>query len=141
LGVLTGQPEAIDRIRSSRVYCPIDVFSLCLLKEMLSRGGGRPLGNITKLIDIRSKTQKSLRDLGLKVPDSRTNFLVAFIGDARGAVAFFRENSILVKDLEKDGMPGWLRITVGSAQDMKKFVAIARAFQQNAQLSIRKTQI
>ncbi len=79
-----------------------------------------------------------LRDLGLIVPESHGNFVLArFPGaagsnrSARAADAFLRGRGILVRRMEAYGLADSLRITIGSAGDMEAVAAALTAFLGN----------
>jgi len=83
-------------------------------------------------------TRDRLRELGLAVTDSVGNFVLAcFDGladhDAKGADAFLRQNGIIVRPMAGYGLPECLRITIGTAEEMRAVVdALARYLGRNA---------
>lgn len=72
---------------------------------------------------------KELRNLGVAVPDGHANFVLPEFGEtgqhsAAAADAFLRSSGVIARRMESYGLPGHLRITVGSSSDN---VVVARA--------------
>lgn len=77
-----------------------------------------------KIIKTREWAKEQLKGLGVKVTDSRTNFLFINIPGMAGptALAQLRQNGILVRNLKDPRISDWLRITIGTDGDMEKVV-------------------
>ncbi len=73
------------------------------------------------IIDRRDRCIRELRNLGLVVPDSFTNFVLIRFPDGDAAVRAdraLRAEGIVVRGMAGYGLPECLRVTVGSAADM-----------------------
>ena len=131
LGVLTGSPSDIEALRSTRGFCPIDVFSLHVLGGLLESGISNYLSEASeRVITLREQVRDDLRSLGFTVPHSSANFLVVHVGDSSAALLFLSAHGILVRDLMRDGLPGWLRISIGTKQDMSKLTKLLVLYRQ-----------
>lgn len=79
---------------------------------------------IDKVIKTRQETAKALKGLGFNITPSCTNFL--FVSHEKaGAEHIFkrlREEGILVRYFKKPRIDNWLRITIGTEEDMKAVV-------------------
>jgi len=73
-------------------------------------------------IDWRARLTQRLRGMGLAVPASQGNFLLArFPGgrdQAAAADAFLKENGIIVRAMDGYGLPDCLRISIGTDEEM-----------------------
>jgi len=69
----------------------------------------------------RSISRSVLQNMGFDVPESKTNFLFARHPGHGGAALFegLKERRILVRHFNKPRLADWLRITVGSRDDMR----------------------
>ena len=76
--------------------------------------------NCRKIIGTRERTAAALRALGFTVLPSKTNFLFAKHEKAEGAALYIslREKGILVRHFSKPRIENFLRITVGSDEQM-----------------------
>ena len=66
----------------------------------------------------------ALRALGFTVLDSKTNFIFAKSGDMPGKVYFdgLREAGILVRRWDSERIKDYVRISIGSEEEMETFV-------------------
>ncbi len=78
-------------------------------------------------------TAEHLRELGLEVPSSIGNFVLArFPGDpgrdARAADGFLRQRGIIVRAVGGYGLPDCLRITIGTEDEMRAVIGVLSEF-------------
>ena len=73
-----------------------------------------------KIIATRTETAAALAALGFELTDSRANFLFVRHPDCDGAALqrALREKGILVRHFSKPRIADWLRVTVGSPEEM-----------------------
>ncbi len=87
---------------------------------------------ISKICHTRAQTIKRLDSLGYRVLPSQANFIFASPGDANernngnrnGAAEIFKaldEQNILIRYWNKPGLDNWLRITIGTDDQMEQF--------------------
>ena len=76
---------------------------------------------VAKIVATRDWAAKELRDRGFKVTDSATNFLFASPAKITAEELFhkLRERKIYVRWWDKPRLRDWLRISVGTDEDMK----------------------
>ena len=79
---------------------------------------------IAKIVETRDKTQKQLEALGFKCTDSKSNFIFASTDKMPAAklAAELRNKNILIRYFNKAKIDNYLRITVGSDEDMQTLV-------------------
>jgi len=80
---------------------------------------------LAKIIKTREWTKKELERLGFEVLDSKTNFLFASPAKIPAEDVFMklRERKILVRYFKKPRIDRFLRITIGTDEQMKKMIA------------------
>ena len=80
--------------------------------------------NIAKIIENRAWTTAQLNSLGFECTDSMANFIFASHGKipASEIAAELRKRKILVRYFNKAKIDNYLRITVGSAEEMQTLV-------------------
>ena len=89
---------------------------------------------IAEIVEIRGKTQKELEKLGFKCTDSKANFIFASSDKMPAAKLYeeLRKRNILIRYFKKDKIDNYLRITVGSAEEMQAFTdAVAQIMEEN----------
>ena len=77
-----------------------------------------------KIIETREKTVKKLKELGFKVLNSSANFIFishnkVFAGDLYKQL---KDNGILVRYFAKNRIDNYLRVTIGTDEDMEIFI-------------------
>ena len=79
------------------------------------------MANCQKIIDARAYTTQMLRDQGFEVLDSLGNFVFAKpkAMSAKALAVQLRERGILVRHWDKDRIRDYLRITIGTMQEMQ----------------------
>ena len=78
----------------------------------------------TKIIETREETVKKLKELGFKVLNSSANFIFishnkVFAGDLYKQL---KDNGILVRYFAKNRIDNYLRVTIGTDEDMEIFI-------------------
>jgi len=72
-----------------------------------------------RIMRIREKSAAKLRELGYNTTASQTNFLFMEAENAKDMYEFLRENKILVRYWDKPTLSKYLRITVGTENEME----------------------
>ena len=77
-----------------------------------------------KIIETRERTVKKLKELGFKVLNSSANFIFishnkVFAGDLYKNL---KDNGVLVRYFAKDRIDNYLRVTIGTDEDMEIFI-------------------
>ena len=73
------------------------------------------------IMDTRAWTMQQLTDRGFTVLDSRANFVFASTERISGGVLYkkLKENGILVRHFDAPRIENWLRITIGTPEQMQ----------------------
>lgn len=81
-----------------------------------------------KIIETREWTKGELRKLGFTFPDSKANFIFAAHESIPGKVLFeeLKSRSIFVRHWEKPRIADYLRITIGTKEQMDKLLSALR---------------
>jgi histidinol-phosphate aminotransferase len=128
VGYFVGHPEliaALDRIRDSyNVNGLGQVAALATLDELAYYRA-----NFKKIIATRQRVEKELQVLGFDVLPSQTNFI--FVRPpkfpARTWLKRLRDRRVLVRWFDQPAVRNYLRITVGTEQEMQALVKAVRA--------------
>ena len=91
------------------------------------------LNNCKKIIENREKTVKDLTDLGFEVLPSKANFIFAKHNcfDGEYLYNYLRENGILVRHFNKQRIKDYLRITIGTYEQMQALIDALRKVCKN----------
>lgn len=83
-----------------------------------------------KIMATRERVRNRLLELGFSVLPSAANFI--FISppgqDARGLYSFLREHGVLVRYFEGERVDKFIRVTIGTDEQMNEFLRIAELF-------------
>lgn len=83
-----------------------------------------------KIITTRERVKKKMKDLGFSFPDSKTNFLFATHETVPAKELFLalREQNIFVRYFEKPRIDNYLRITIGTDEEMDCFLNFLESY-------------
>jgi histidinol-phosphate aminotransferase len=128
IGYALARPELcalFDRVRLPfNVSSVAQAAALAALDDPGHVARGRALAR-----EGRTFLAAALARLGIAVPEAHANFVLADLGqDGRPLCAALERSGVLVRDLVSFGMePSFLRITVGTAEENRRFVAALAA--------------
>jgi histidinol-phosphate aminotransferase len=77
--------------------------------------------------DGKRQLEDGLRELGLGFVPSHANFLLVKVGDAGRAYHRLLQAGVIVRPVANYGLPEWLRVTVGLADENRRFLAALAA--------------
>ena len=127
LGFAIGSEELIaDMNRIKFCYNPFNVNKLTILAGIAAMEDETYFRECTgKIMATRAWTTNALRELGFKVGDSMTNFLLAEPGhmDGKTVCAGLKERGILIRRFDGARTGKYLRISIGTQEDMEALVA------------------
>lgn len=88
---------------------------------------------VNKIITTRDWVIKELRELGFVCPDSKTNFLFLTHGEivAKELFEYLRTKNIFVRYFGTPRLQNYLRVTIGTDEQMRKVVDEIKAFMSN----------
>ncbi|MBR1686170.1 MAG: histidinol-phosphate transaminase [Clostridia bacterium] len=126
VGFAVGSPELIGylrRVRDSFNSYPLDRLAQAAA-EAAMRDSGYMRKQCEKIIDSRDWAIRKLRENGVTVLDSQTNFLFvkADETDASGIQKSLREAGILVRHFKAGRLNPYLRISIGTQEEMEQVV-------------------
>ena len=120
LGYLVAAPAIIDAVLLVRLPYHLSVVTQAAARAAL-RHADDTLGSVAELIAERERVSAALTDLGYRVIPSDANFvLFGEFADAAMAWQHYLDNGILIRDV---GIPGYLRTTIGLADENDAFLA------------------
>lgn len=88
---------------------------------------------LQKVTATRERTKKALKELGFHLTDSKTNFIFAAHETVSGQEIFdaLREHEIYVRHWNKPRIGNYLRISVGTDEEMDKLIDFLRKYLAN----------
>ncbi len=120
VGYLAADPAVVDVLRLVRL--PYHLSALTQAAALAAtRRADELLATVEQVKAERDRIVDSLRARGLDVVDSDANFVLFGRFDDQVAVwSGLLEQGVLVRDV---GLPGWLRVTAGTSQEVTAFLA------------------
>ena len=130
LGWVYGPPAVIDIL--NRIREPFGVSSAAQAAGLAALA--EP-GWLERIRDHntreRTRLETALRAQGLAGPPSQANFVLAHLGTAeraRAADAHLRRRAIIVRNVASYGLPTYLRITIGTTEEVDAVIAALAEF-------------
>jgi histidinol-phosphate aminotransferase len=118
LGYLAAAPEVICKLLLVRLPYHLSAVTQAVARAALAHAS-EPLATVAKLRAERDALVGWLRQRGLTVADSDANFALFGEFDSRHAVwQGLLDRGVLVREV---GPPRWLRVTVGTPEEMAAF--------------------
>jgi len=123
VGYLAADPAVVDALRLVRLPYHLSALTQAAALAAL-RHADETLGQVAQLRDDRDRIVSELRGMGLDVVDSDANFvLFGRFDDQTVQWQGLLDRGILVRDV---GLPGWLRVSVGTSEECDAFLAAVR---------------
>jgi histidinol-phosphate aminotransferase len=120
VGYLAAAPEVVEKLLLVRLPYHLSAVTQAVARAALALAA-EPLATVTILRAERDGLVSWLRGRGLRVADSDANFVLFGTFDARHDVwQGLLDRGVLVREV---GPPRWLRVTVGTAEEMAAFRA------------------
>lgn len=137
LGAALGNEEVIAKlydVKNSFNSYPIDALAQVIGKASMD-DSEYIKENAQKIISTREYVKEELKKLGFEMPDSYANFI--FIKhphyDAQALFTQLREKGILVRYFHKPRIDQYLRVTIGTQQQMEIFLKEVKDIIKNTQ--------
>jgi histidinol-phosphate aminotransferase len=120
VGYLAADAAVVEALQLVRLPYHLSALTQAAAGAAL-RHAGATLGQVAMLREDRDALVLSLRDRGFQVVDSDANF-VLFGGfpDSASLWQALLDRGVLIRDV---GLPGWLRVTVGTTLECAAFLA------------------
>lgn len=131
LGVAFGHPELIDglqRVKNSFNSYPVDAIAQAAGIASV-RDDDYYRNTMATIVETREQAVRDLSDRGYEVLPSAANFVFARVpeidgnGGAAGVFQKLSEAGVLVRYWAKPMLDQWLRISIGTPEEMKKLMA------------------
>ena len=127
IGYAIGQPELIKAMNDVK----FSINSYTMNQTSLLIGGEAVKDDdyfkktVKKIVDVREKTKEELTQLGFFCTDSKTNFLFVTHRDKPAKEIFeaLKAQDIFVRYFSQPGIDNYLRITVGTEEEMTALMA------------------
>ncbi|KWX25134.1 histidinol-phosphate aminotransferase [Mycolicibacterium wolinskyi] len=120
LGYLAAAPAVIDALLLVRLPYHLSVLTQAAARAAL-RHADETLGSVAKLAAERDRVSAELARLGFRVIPSDANFvLFGEFTDAPATWQRYLDDGVLIRDV---GIPGYLRVTIGLAEENDAFLA------------------
>lgn len=132
IGFATGNPELIEGLRRMK-----DSFNSYTIDRLAIVAGAaaildRDYFDRTRemVLATRERTAEKLRELGFAMPASSTNFLFVTHPEhsAKDIFSFLKEKKILVRHFNTAGIENYLRITIGTDEEMDRLLSVLKEF-------------
>ena len=140
VGFAIANPELIaDMNRIKYSFNPYNVNRLSILAGAAAMRDWDYTKECTgRICKTREKTTEALRALGFTVLESKTNFIFAKSGDMPGKVYFdgLREAGILVRRWDSERIKDYVRISIGSEEEMETFVEETKKLVETARSAV-----
>jgi histidinol-phosphate aminotransferase len=118
IGYLAAAPELVEKLLLVRLPYHLSAVTQAVARAALALAD-EPLATVTHLRAERDGLVRWLRQQGLDVADSDANFVLFGQFDSRREVwQGLLDRGVLVREV---GPPRWLRVTVGTSQEMAAF--------------------
>ncbi|MBE6867626.1 MAG: histidinol-phosphate transaminase [Ruminococcus albus] len=130
IGMAFAQPELISYMQAVK-----DSYNSYPLDQLAIETGIASLNDekyfrdtVEKIKATRDRSAKAFREMGFKVTDSETNFLFVSHPDipAEEIFTYTREKGIFIRYFKKPVIDKWLRITIGTDEQMDKLIAAVK---------------
>jgi histidinol-phosphate aminotransferase len=119
VGYLAADPAVVDGVRLVRLPYHLSALTQAAALAAL-RHADETLAQVAQLRIDRDSMVRSLRDRGFDVVDSDANFvLFGGLADEKAVWQALLDQGVLIRDV---GLPGWLRVSVGTGAECEAFV-------------------
>ena len=130
VGALLGAPPLIDRLRRRQPYRSVDGLALAAVLGCLDDPGHRVRAR-DHVLEWRPRLVATLRAADRRfadVRDTEASFVLARPrGDARHERAELAAQGLRTHECSPNGLPGWLRVSVGTAEEVERIGALVAA--------------
>ncbi|WP_211472190.1 pyridoxal phosphate-dependent aminotransferase [Collimonas humicola] len=123
LGVVFGEAAIIAAMKQRQWFCNVGVLDLHALEAAIENDHVRE-AHIRTTLHERRRVELALRDLGYRVAPSEANFVLLGHEQVEAAAHFLALRGILVKDASQFGLGKHIRISIGSAADNSRLIAV-----------------
>ncbi len=132
VGMAFGNPELIRGLACIRDS--FNSYTLDVVAQRAAKAAYEDVAYFEKtrkaIIGTRQKTVAALTAIGIKILPSTANFIFCTMPGVAGALMqqYLRDNGVLVRRFNKPRIAEWLRITIGTDEEMDEVIRLLRLF-------------
>ncbi len=129
LGYAVAHPDIIEGMMKLKDSYNVDAFAQAAgLVAFQDRAYFE--SNVEKVKSSRESLRRELAGMGFRITDSHTNFLFAMPpdGDGEGYFKALRENAVIVRYFPGEVTGRYVRITVGTPEQMQRLLEVTRQY-------------
>ncbi|MEO3769322.1 histidinol-phosphate transaminase [Micromonospora sp. B9E7] len=120
LGYLAADPAVVQAVQLVRLPYHLSTLTQAAARAAVTHREAL-LGTVSAVMAQRDRIVATLRERGLRVADSDANFVLFEVGGDQAIVwKALLAQGVLVRDV---GLPGWLRVTAGTAAETDAFLS------------------
>ncbi|MEU7587603.1 histidinol-phosphate transaminase [Micromonospora sp. NPDC049230] len=120
LGYLAADPAVVQAVQLVRLPYHLSALTQAAARAAVTHRDTL-LGTVSAIMVQRDRIVATLRERGLRVADSDANFVLFEVGGDQTTVwRALLAQGVLVRDV---GLPGWLRVTAGTAAETDAFLS------------------
>ncbi|WP_327041518.1 histidinol-phosphate transaminase [Micromonospora ureilytica] len=120
LGYLAADPAVVRAVQLVRLPYHLSALTQAAARAAVAHRDAL-LGTVSAIMAQRDRIVATLRERGLRVADSDANFVLFEVGGDQTVVwNALLAQGVLVRDV---GLPGWLRVTAGTAAETNAFLS------------------
>ncbi|MEU8154973.1 histidinol-phosphate transaminase [Micromonospora sp. NPDC048986] len=120
LGYLAADPAVVRAVQLVRLPYHLSALTQAAARAAVAHRDAL-LGTVSAIMAQRDRIVATLRERGLRVADSDANFVLFEVGGDQTIVwNALLAQGVLVRDV---GLPGWLRVTAGTAAETDAFLS------------------
>ncbi|MDG4782783.1 histidinol-phosphate transaminase [Micromonospora sp. WMMD961] len=120
LGYLAADPAVVQAVQLVRLPYHLSTLTQAAARAAVTHREAL-LGTVSAIMAQRDRIVATLRERGLRVADSDANFVLFEVGGDQTTVwKALLAQGVLVRDV---GLPGWLRVTAGTAAETDAFLS------------------
>lgn len=121
IGYLLASEQNVAELKKTRL--PMSVSALAITAAQASLADTQHIEKTRRFINAeRAKICEAFVNLGVDFIPSACNFVSFRVKDSQKIKHILATKSIYIKELSEFGMPGYLRVSVGSTEDNKRFI-------------------
>ncbi|MEU8008124.1 histidinol-phosphate transaminase [Micromonospora parva] len=126
LGYLAADPAVVQAVQLVRLPYHLSALTQAAARAAVAHRDSL-LGTVSAIMAQRDRIVATLRERGLRVADSDANFVLFEVGGDQTVVwNALLAQGVLVRDV---GLPGWLRVTAGTAAETDAFLSAMETVQ------------
>lgn len=121
IGYLIASEQIVCELKNIRL--PMSVSALAIAAAQAALFDSQHLETTRRFVrDEREKIYDAFMHLGVNFIPSTCNFITFHMDDSEKIKGALESKAIFIKELSEFGMPGFLRVSIGSAADNERFI-------------------